>query len=56
MNRRNISYHGTDELLDMLRQEVELACHTRSQIIQALEALTGEEMDDDGIGDLLEIE
>lgn len=44
--RININYHSTDELLDMLRQEVEMQ-HTRGEIVRALEELTGQEYDDD---------
>lgn len=57
MDRRiNITYHSTDELMDMLREAVECLQPTREEIIRALEALTGEMYDDDGTGDLLEME
>lgn len=52
----NICYHSTDELMDMLREAVECLHPTREEIVRALTALTGEEYEDDGWGDLGEME
>lgn len=54
--RMNVCYYSADELKDMLRNALEYEECSREQILLALQALTGDEYEDDGTGDLLEME